>query len=185
MRWYAPVVAAAVAVAGCGRLDFHDVPADAARDAAIQDAPIVDAIDATVIDPCAASYTTMHGLSRYRFGTPTTWDSAEHACEADGRGSHLAVFNNSQEMNLIEDDVDPTVFWVGVTDRVTDGTFIDVLGDNPLPFLPGWKAGDPSFNGPGCVQHDPNARVFHDQDCSTLVAYVCECDGVVAQPSSY
>ncbi|HEX3757885.1 MAG TPA: C-type lectin domain-containing protein, partial [Kofleriaceae bacterium] len=126
MRWFAPVVAAAVAGAGCGRLDFHTVPADAPVPDAAPDAPI-DTIDASLIDPCAATYTTVHGVSHYRFsGTAASWDIAEHACEADGRGSHLVVFNDSLEMNLVEGDVGSIVFWVGITDRVHDGTFIDV-----------------------------------------------------------
>lgn len=185
MRWFAHVIAAIVAgllvlaPAGCGRIDFHSVPVDAAADAVIPDAV------AGGIDPCAATYSTPMGLSRYRFSaTPTDWDVAEHACEADGRGSHLVVFNDTVEMNRVEAMVMGTEIWVGLTDRVTENAFLDVMGEPPS-FLPGWQGGAPSFSGPGCVQFNPVSRLIRDQACATQVAYVCECDGIPAQPSSY
>jgi hypothetical protein len=184
VRWFAHAVAAVVAglpivaLAGCGRIDFHSTPpVDAAPDAAVP--------DAAVIDPCAATYTMMIGQSYYRFtGTGASWDIAEHACEADGRGTHLAVFDDSLEMNKVEAMVNGIEIWVGTTDRVTDGHFIHVIGEEPV-FLPVWQSMDPSFPGPGCVQFNPSSRLIHDEDCSTQVAYVCECDGILARPSSY
>jgi hypothetical protein len=127
----------------------------------------------------------VYGQSHYRFATAADrWDSAEQACEADGRGSHLVVFNDAPEMSAIEGLVMGTVIWVGISDRVRDGTFLDVMGEIPL-FKPQWQSTDPSFPGPGCVEFDPSSRRIHDAACSTQVAYVCECDGVPAQPSSY
>lgn len=178
MRWFAHAVAAVVGglLGGCGRIDFRSMPA--------VDAALPDAVDASVIDPCAATY-VMIGQSSYRFtATPAEWDVAEHACELDGRGSHLVVFNNTLEMNKIEDMVSNTVIWVGVTDRVTDGKFLDVMDELPA-FLPQWQSMDPSLPGPGCVQFNPSSRLIHDQPCITQVAYVCECDGIPALPASY
>jgi hypothetical protein len=178
VRWFAHVVAAVVAgfLGGCGRIDFRSMPA---ADAALPDTP-----DASVIDPCAATY-MMIGLSSYRFtATPADWNVAEHACEVDGRGSHLVVFDDSLEMNKIEAIVSGIPIWVGVTDRVTDGKFLDVMGDLPV-FLPQWQSMDPSLPGPGCVQFNPSSRLIHDQPCTTQVAYVCECDGIPARAGSY
>jgi hypothetical protein len=174
----------APALSGCGRIGLNDVvPKDAAVDAVVPD----DAVDAIVIDPCALTYTTMIGQSYYRFsGTPTSWDIAEHACEADGRGTHLVVFNDSLEMNKVEEMVQGTPLWVGLTDRVSDGNFLDVMNQRLQDlFLLGWETGDPAFAGAGCVKFTPSSRLFHDQDCATQVAYVCECDGVLAEPSSF
>ena len=186
MRKFAHAVAAVVAglpivaLAGCGRIDFHSMPpVDAAADAAVP-----DAVDATVIDPCAATY-MMVGTSSYRFtATGASWDVAEHACEADGRGTHLVVFDDTLEMNRVEAMVNGTLLWVGITDRVTDTRFLDVMGQAPM-FLPSWQGPDPSFPGPGCVQFNPSSRLIHDQDCSAPVGYVCECDGIPARSSSY
>lgn len=175
--------AAVLASAGCGRIAFHSMPAepDAAGDAMVPDAI---AGDTNAIDPCAASYAYVYGQSHYRFAVGADrWDSAELACEADGRGSHLVVFNDSPEMNAIE-GLAGIVIWVGLSDRITDGTFLDVMGEIPL-FKPQWQNLDPSFQGPGCVQFDPNSRLIHDAACTTQLPYVCECDGVPAKPSSY
>lgn len=174
----------ALALPGCGRIDFRNAPVDAAADAAV-DTAVSDAIDASSIDPCAPTYTTMIGQSYYRFSvTPTSWDTAEHACEADGRGSHLVVFGDTLEMNMVEAMVNGTELWIGLTDRVTDDNFLDVMGEKP-GFLPSWQNMDPSFAGPGCVKFNPSSRLIHDQDCTAQFAYVCECDGVLARPSSY
>lgn len=184
MRWFAhpaAFIAAFIAWGGCGRIDFPSTP-DAA--AAVPDATI-DAGDPNAIDPCAASYDYVYGQSHYRFAPAAdSWDNAERTCEADGRGSHLVVFNDAPEMNAIEGLVNSTVIWVGLSDRVTDGTFLDVMGEHPL-FKPQWQNMDPSFPGPGCVDFTPSSRLIHDLACSTPVAYVCECDGIRAQPSSY
>lgn len=185
MRWFAHAVAAVVAglpivaLAGCGRIDFHDMPVDAAVDAAVP-----DAVDASLIDPCAPTY-MMVGLSSYRFtATGADWSIAEQACEADGRGTHLVVFDDTLEMNRVEAMVNGIEIWVGVTDRITDGKFLDVMGDLPA-FLPQWQSMDPAFPGSGCVRFNPSSRLIHDQDCSTPVGYVCECDGIPARASSY
>jgi hypothetical protein len=185
VRWFAHAVVAVVAglpslaLTGCGRIDFHSVPVDAAADA------VPDAAPDAGPEPCAATYTTMIGQSYYRFtATGTSWDIAERACEADGRGSHLVVFDDSLEMNMVEAMVSGVVLWIGITDRVTDDSFLAVIGGRPQ-FLPAWQIPDPSFPGPGCVQFDPSSRLIHDQDCATQVAYVCECDGILARPSSY
>jgi hypothetical protein len=166
--------------AGCGRFNFRDVPVDAAPDA--PDAAI-DADD-RAIDPCAATYDKSFGISSYRLETTAVaWDVAERACEADGRGMHLVLFGDSPEMNAVERIEMGTPIWVGLTDRITDGEFVNVTGPMPL-FMP-WRTDDPSFTGPGCVAFDPNARTYHDVACNTPVAYVCECDGMRAKPGSF
>jgi hypothetical protein len=168
-------------IGGCGRSGF-DVRPDAAMPDAVPDA--VPDVVPDVIDPCAVTY-MMIGQSSYRFtATPVSWDVAEHACEADGRGTHLVVFNDALEMNKIEAILNDIQIWVGITDRISDKNFVDVMGETPM-FLPDWQDMGPSFPGPGCVQFNPSSRLIHDQACDTQVAYVCECDGIPAQPASY
>jgi len=174
VRWL-PIL---VVTAGCGRIAFRDMP-DAAGDVA---ANAIDADEA--IAPCAASYTATYGQSRYRLvPAAETWDSAEHACEVDGRGMHLVLLDDSPERGAIENLAMGTVIWVGLTDRLTDGTFLNVTGTMPL-FTP-WQNNDPSRVGPGCVQFDPSARTYHDVACTTTLAYVCECDEIPANPGSF
>lgn len=177
MRWL-PIL---LISAGCGRFNFRDIPVDAAADAAPDAA--IDADD-NAVDPCADSYTATFGTSRYRIETTAVaWDAAERACEADGRGMHLVLFGDSPEMNAVEALEMGTPIWVGLSDRITEGEFVNVTGTKPL-FEP-WQTDDPSFAGPGCVGFDPSARTYHDVACDTPVAYVCECDGMRARPSSF
>jgi hypothetical protein len=179
VRWF---VIRAVA-ASCGRIDFHSAPAiDAAPDAA--DAAPPDALDASAIVPCAATYPYVYGQSKYRFiQTTDTWDNAERACVADGGGMPRVVMDDSPERGAIETLVGSATVWVGLSDRVTDRAFVNVTGGSPL-FLP-WQNNDPSLPGPGCVEFNSAARTYHDVPCATALAAVCECDEMLAQPASY
>jgi hypothetical protein len=179
----APLIIA-LAAAGCGRFDFHEIPIDAAVDA-VPDAPP----DAAA---CGAGYalqsSTEPSLSRYRLGTATDWLTAEHACEADGTGAHLIILDESLEMNALEaffNNADTQV-WIGYSDLVVDGTFKFVTSDMTA-FLPGWSGGNsmPSHPGPGCVAFDPASRQITDGPCEVALAYACECDGIAVVPANY
>lgn len=167
-------------LAACGRGGFDQVP-DAAIDAVPDAAP-----DAAA---CGAGY-NLHPdgqLSSYRIGIMDSWDHAEAACEADGYGAHLVVFDNAVEMNAneaIAQAFGSTPFWIGISDRVTDMSFIPVTGGVPA-FLPSWAAKAPSIVGPSCVLFDPNARTLQDAQCGVVAYYVCECDGVAAKSTAY
>lgn len=174
VRWF-PIL---VLAAGCGRISFRDTPPDAAPDTA------ADASGPPPIAPCADSYTAMYGQSRYRLvPAALPWNEAEQACEADGRGMHLVQLDDSPERGAIETFLMGTVTWVGITDRITDGKFLNVTGTSPL-FMP-WRQNDPSLAGPGCIQFDPSARTYHDVACATTLAYVCECDETAAKSGSF
>ena len=177
MRWL-PIL---IVSAGCGRIAIEDRPIDAAPDAVPDMA--IDA-DETTVDPCANTYTKSHGQSLYRVvRTAASWPDAERACEADGRGSHLVQLDNSPERSAVESFLAGNVAWMGISDRITDGSFVNVTGTFPQ-FQP-WQTDDPSFPGPGCVMLDPVARTYHDVSCNTAVSYVCECDATRAKPGSF
>lgn len=167
-------------LAACGRGGFNIVP-DAAPDVP---PPPPDAA------PCGPGYDLQPEgqLSRYRIGAGMArWDDAEAACEADGAGAHLVVFDNTPEMNANEDIATAfgsVAFWIGISDRVTDMSFIPVTGGIP-PFMPSWAANAPSLAGPSCLLFDPLARTLQDTVCPTLAYYICECDGVPVQDGAY
>jgi len=52
------------------------------------------------------------------------------------------------------------------------------------PYLP-WRSGDPSQVGPACAAWDPQAAQYRDEQCSQGRQFICECDGILADPSSY
>jgi hypothetical protein len=192
MRGYALFVLSA-----CGRLGFESteqVSADANEPLVTATRGTLDngignvLVDAPQLDApalvCAASYTLVAGTSFYRVGAATSWTEAEAACESDGVGMHLAVIADFVEQQKIEGFVGGMLdTWIGVTDRKTDNTFLDVTG-GATTYLP-WAANFPNFAGAGCVFLDPAARKYHDGACTQLLEYVCECDLVAADPASY
>lgn len=124
------------------------------------------------------------GQSKYRLVPAAgTWDNAERACEADGRGTHLVVIDDTLERGDVDDFSAGLVVWVGLSDRITEGTFLHVTGA-PAVYTP-WRAGDPSFAGAGCVELNASARTIHDVARTDLVSYVCECDAIPAGPGSF
>jgi Lectin C-type domain len=182
------------ALIGCGRYGFDpqevatktnpDATSGSPPDTKL-DAPGIDgAIDAA-LPACAASYNLVAGTSKYRLGAASdSWLNAETACEADGVGMHLTVIANFVEQQKIENFLGAALAgWVGASDRKTDNVFLHVIGGGE-PYLP-WGAGYPSFVGPGCVILDPVARTYLDGDCTQSLPYVCECDQIPADPTSY
>jgi hypothetical protein len=184
MRW----VVAACAVAGCS-FDPRGLPATAALDAAADatvDAPADARIDATVdADPCPAGYAPIPGGepgSQYRFVTSTTdWLSAEMDCEHDGR-AHLAVLDNDGERDAVRGQIggDP---WVGVTDRVSEGTYFKVT-TGVATYLP-WDPGEPNNYGGNEDCLELKGGGFNDETCDEANTYICECDGLAGNPVAY
>jgi len=170
-----------VLVAACGRIGFDDSP-DAA--------PVEpDAIAACVSCP-TPRYALIDGHCYRLSTTPRSWLDAERDCEADG--AHLVVTDDVDEhftLHGIAAGI-PRI-WIGWSDRVVDDTFLWVapsagalertntcVFDNGEP-----QAGD----GDHCIATlGDNACPDHfDDDCALVRPYVCECDGSLADLSSY
>jgi hypothetical protein len=137
---------------------------------------------------CPASYTVMISGSgtRYRaVAQPAAWPAAQADCADDGAGIHLAVIGSELERagvrSLLDDDV-----WLGSSDRVEEGRFRWVTGA-VSPFT-AWASGQPD-DGDGsedCVeQKRASMPGWHDQPCTDLLAYVCECDGIAPDPTAH
>ena len=184
MRW---LVIAAWLVAGCS-FDRRGLAAGDAADADI-DAPIDAPVDARVdampdADPCPAGYAPIVGGepgSQYRFVTTgTRWLDAEHACEADGL-AHLAVLDSDGERDAVRGQISGQA-WLGVSDRVSEGTFFKVT-TGVATYLP-WLSGEPNDQfGEDCVEL--NGGGFNDEDCDAGDVYICECDRQAANPVAY
>jgi hypothetical protein len=165
----------------------QDAPADAAPDAPADAAP--DAmVDASPPDArtCPAGYSPIAGgpaASSYRVvGGVTQWRAAEVDCEDDGFGTHLAVIDDAAEMAAV-DVLQTGAHWVGASDRITEGAFLAVTG-GPALFLP-WDTGQPNNAfGQDCVEASENG-LFNDLQCGAFRQFVCECDGVPADPAAF
>ena len=79
--------------------------------------------------------------------------------------------------------------WIGYTDRVTEGTYFWVAGDGLHPNTPScfWTTGEPSSaGGDNCVVELGNNQCgdWFSRNCGELKEYVCEYDGVAADPGT-
>jgi hypothetical protein len=166
-------------------------------DAALPDAaPPPDA----AIAHCPVDYHAS-ALTRtaYRYvDTPVPWSTAEAACEAEG--THLVVVTSADERDVLIElmGASPTgtsdKVWLGLTDRTSEGTWRFVTGaiaDDELLF---WNGGEPNASGDCVALYRTNDIVpsrnghYDDADCVELGinrGFVCECDGVPADPAAY
>jgi hypothetical protein len=169
-----------------------DAPPPPPVDAAV-DAPPPPPVDAGVDAPppppdaaaptCPGGYVAVDGLaSRYRVVTSQyrRWTGAEADCEDDGAGTHLVVLDSAAELALLDARLGET-FWVGVSDRVNEGTWRTVTG---VPALLPWNSGEPNdILGEDCGEIAGGG--LNDLDCGAFRRYVCECDGLPAIPGAY
>ena len=171
---------------GFDRIDGSD---DAAGDAGSgdggtdRDGGSTDAtIDGAML-ACPGSYTLLLGAlnsSRYRVvDNSTDWTVAEAACEADGH--HLAIPDNASELTALYTALVTQNIWIGVTDRITEGTYRRVTG-GVQTYLP-WGIGEPDIDD--CLYIDGLTTQLVAQSCDSGRRYICECDGAAADPASY
>ena len=141
------------------------------------DAPML-ALD---MGQCPPTYTRL-GASCYRYSVVQVpiWLDGELACEADGVGAHLVTIDDATEGNLMATSFGINDFWVGVTDRITEGMYRNVTGEL-APYLV-WVVGEPTSSD--CAQFD-DGGLFHVSTCDTSDEYVCEFDGRPAQAGAY
>jgi hypothetical protein len=153
----------ATALVACGRIGFDRA----------EDAP----------GPCPSGYGAIPGGTKYRFEqSPTTWIAAELACEAEG--THLAVPDSAGEnAALVSAFAGTQKVFIGISDRIAEGTFVPVTGGTPsfLIFGTGEPNGGSDADG---VSLRANST-WGDEADTDLLAFVCECDGKPADPTTF
>jgi hypothetical protein len=143
------------------------------------------ALPADAPPQCPAGYAYYDTGTAYRVASGfLTWLDAERDCEDDGFGTHLAVIQDQHELMLLDGLASGQV-WVGLSDRIDEDVWLWVTGE-PAFYLP-FKNGEPNDSGPtgeDCVEL--MADEYNDEGCDFAIqSYVCECDGVPADESSY
>lgn len=201
-------VGAAIALCACDDvfgLERHvdaaiDAPADsvgspdAPADAAI-DAPPDVALDAPVGPACPANYGTVDGTlpNKYRFITSLVpWTTAQSMCAADQiagstRFTHLAVIDDDPERSRLN-STQPMRTWVGLSDRVVEGSFRWVSAGGailPMSGMP-WATNEPDHASPAddCVEMNGVAD-YAESDCTALLKAWCECDANPIVPGTF
>jgi hypothetical protein len=149
---------------------------------------------------CPPGYDTLSTSgtsSRYRHYTnQRTWLNAEIDCEDDGAGTHLVVTQTSNEHAAIVDLVSgaSSPVWVGASDIVGEDTWLDVTGGET--WQPDWFSGasqypaEPNNSGDCALLSNDDLPIgerdkHFDEACGNTWQYVCECDGIAADPAAY
>lgn len=103
---------------------------------------------------------------------PASWTDAEADCADDVPGAtHLIVLTDTTEVQIAATEPG----WVGLSDQVTEGTFVNVTGETPDQRP--WASGQPDNGGnEDCARITSNAKLDDDQ-CTNSHYYACECDG--------
>jgi hypothetical protein len=145
------------------------------------DAPMIDAPADAAMAACPAGYVAITGqASKYRtVTTAQTWTAAEADCENDGVGTHLAVIDSMAEHTAV-DALTGASIWFGLTDRVVEGTLRWVTGATPAYNHTTTVANTDAYDCAGIYQGN-----WAWGQCTTLINYVCECDGLPAQAGAY
>jgi hypothetical protein len=151
---------------------------DAGVDAPDDDAAVDAPVDMSMVG-CPPSYATVAGAPANRvyrtINTPAMWDAQRTACAADGANAYLAIPDDAAELMAINDLFNFGDYWIGVTDAVTEGTYLNVKGATQT-FLP-WDANQPNNIGNAdCVEVHENNRTWNDSQCTNPLPAICECE---------
>ncbi len=135
--------------------------------------------DGAVDDVSQCCISTVDGTDRYLLcNDAVPWDQARAACEIDGWS--LVVVNDANENEFLADLAlwQGSGFWLGLTDAAAEGTWLTVHGTAP-PWY-GWKDSEPNnstatnADGQDCAGFVTSTNAWHDLDCLSPVAFVCE-----------
>jgi hypothetical protein len=149
-------------------------------------------VDAATGTGCPPGYGFLIGApitSQYRFeATQRAWIDAEHDCEDDAAGgfeaTHLAVLDDTIERGALIGGLtgleNLNDQWIGLTDLFSEPTFLYVTAQ-PTVFV-GAPTGD--ADNQDCVRLK-NTGVHDIRGCNETNRFVCECDGIPADPARF
>ena len=115
---------------------------------------------------------------RYRRIDSAEWMAQVNDCDGDSTTNpvYLAVPDTVGELAAIVNLNGGNKSWLGISDRMTEGAWVDVNGMTPS-FLP-WKPGAPELgagNEKDCVVADSQSQIIDDA-CTAKYEAACECE---------
>lgn len=143
-----------LAATACGD-DSHGqlVDAPVASDASAPTDATVDSgpLDASEVDSCdpdeqsADSAELIAGRCAYFYNTAVTWIEADAACHA--RGMRLIAIGSQAEDDQVADWIaqHQNATWIGLNDRVEEGTFVWSLGGDQESATPSYRPAEQSY----------------------------------------
>ncbi|MCX7074533.1 MAG: lectin-like protein, partial [Methylococcales bacterium] len=92
----------------------------------------------------------------YLLSTSASWNNAE--AQAIAMGGHLVTINSLAENSWVGSTFNVGNFWIGLTDKITEGTFVWASGE--ILSYTNWNAGEP--NGENFVQMRSSPYYWND-----------------------
>lgn len=140
---------------------------------------VADAREIDAPPGCPGSFTTVAGAGTHVYkviATADDWGNQQMACQTFTKSAYLIVPDNAAELAAVDGIAGAARYWVGIDDRATEGTFVNVLNMMPQTFLP-WQPPAPDDAGPGedCVEAISASHKINDERCNTSLPAVCEC----------
>lgn len=141
---------------------------------------IIDsAIDSPITTGCPGNYATItggQGTHRYRLAPTANWSNQRDFCATTTASAYLAIPDDLAELQALATLAGQARFWVGITDQVTEGTWLNTKGAVQT-FLP-WTATPQIGENPprSCAEGVTATSQINDERCNTQYVAVCECE---------
>jgi hypothetical protein len=128
---------------------------------------------------CSEAFTPVLGAPGhfyFLFTVTDTFENQEGACGAQGPSTYISIPDTASELAALLDLGGEPTLWMGITDRVTEGTFITLRG--ALPTILPWATGQPDDSPPGqdCVAGITADATLQDDSCDLTLRAICECE---------
>ena len=100
------------------------------------------------------------------------WPTAELVCEGFG-GTLVVVDDATENADLLSLSSSPT--WIGATDQVTEGTWLEPATDGPIPY-DRWDTSEPNDEDNDCALLNAGGRrgYWADASCTSAYRFTCE-----------
>ncbi|XP_059499809.1 C-type lectin domain family 10 member A-like, partial [Stegostoma tigrinum] len=109
--------------------------------------------------------------------TALNWEKSRQMCES--KRAHLAVVSQSQAQNFLSEHAKDTAYWIGLSDTVTEGSWIWVDGSKVAEGPTFWAPGQPdnAFDRMSGMRENCGllrARRWWDEVCADAYPAICE-----------
>ncbi|XP_062430463.1 C-type lectin domain family 4 member K-like [Rhea pennata] len=107
------------------------------------------------------------------------WQDAEDFCVS--KQSHLTSITSAEEQDYLAREAGKRFYWIGLTDRVKEGTWRWVDGTEYKPGVSFWAPGQPDNRDYGqngreeCAQiHPVGNSLWNDHNCNVSFLWICK-----------
>lgn len=125
--------------------------------------------------PSGWTYNATFNSCYFYYSTAATWSNGRAFCQRSGWGADLAIPNSSAE-NAYIGGLSTNIMWLGITDVVTEGVWLDIHGFVPNFF--NWGGGQPdnygSAPGEDVVNIGTTDDSWNDNATTATARAVCE-----------